>query len=188
VALAIMVANAAFAQSVNTIYDKRANFAAYRTFMWIKEPATTDAWMRERLVRDVNSALTARGLQLVTSGADLGLAAHGVTEHETTLAALYAGFDGGWQWDGRLGSAAPARGTYASGTLLVDIFDADTKEAIWRATSSKALAEYPPKSVDTPNKTVLKMFRSFPPPTEENGGLLGWMVEVLTRGLVASVR
>ena len=77
--MTMVIANAAFAQNVKTDYAKGTNFASYKTFMWIKEPKTTNPLTRQRVIDDVNSALAARGLQLVTSDADLCVAAHAAT-------------------------------------------------------------------------------------------------------------
>jgi hypothetical protein len=162
-ALMMVVANVAFAQKVTTDYDKRANFAPYKTFMWIKEPKTTNPLMRQRVIEDVNAALTARGMQLVTSDADLCIAAHAATKQERTLDTFYSGFGGGWRWGRGLGSATTTVHTYQIGTLVVDIFDSRTKEAVWRSTSSKTLSGNPQKNADNLNKAVAKMFKNFPP-------------------------
>jgi len=55
--------------------------------------------------------------------------------------------------------------SYEVGTLVVDIFDAQTKEAIWRGTSTKTLSENPQKNAESLNKAILKMFEKFPPET-----------------------
>src|SRR3981189_1262275 len=102
-ALAMMIANVTFAQNVKTDYSKSTDFSQYKTFMWIKEPHPTNPLMRQRVIDDINSALTARGLQLVTSNADLGIAAHAATKNERTLNTFYNGFGGGWRWGGGLG-------------------------------------------------------------------------------------
>ena len=165
-ALITVMANAAFAQTVTTDYNKSANFAPYKTFMWIKEPKTTNPLMRQRVIDDVNAALASRGLQLVTSNADLGIAAHAATKQERTLDTFYNGFGGGWRWGGGLGSATTRVTTYQVGTLVVDVFDARTKEALWRGTSSKTLSGNPQKNADNLNKAVVKMFKNFPPATK----------------------
>jgi hypothetical protein len=163
VALIMLAANATFAQNVKTDYNRGTNFASYKTFMWIKEPKTTDPLMKERVMNDINTALAGRGLQLVTSNADLCVAAHAATKDEQTLNTFYNGFGGGWRWGGGLGSATTTTSTYEVGTLVVDIFDAATKDAIWRGTSSKTLSGNPQKKADNLNKAVVKMFKNFPP-------------------------
>jgi hypothetical protein len=162
-ALAMMIANVTFAQNVKTDFDKGTDFSQYKTFMWIKEPNTTNPLMKQRVVDDVNAALVARGLQLVQSNADLGIAAHAATKEQNTLNTFYNGFGGGWRWGGGFGSATTMVNTYEVGTLVVDIFDSRTKEAIWRATSTKTLSDNPQKNADNLNKAVVKMFRNFPP-------------------------
>ena len=115
------------------------------------------------MIDDVNAALAAKGLQLVTSNADLGIAAHAATKQERTLETFYNGFGGGWRWGGGFGSATTMVNTYQVGTLVVDIFDAKTKEAVWRGTSSKTLSGNPQKNAENLNKAVVKMFKKFPP-------------------------
>ena len=162
----MLIANATFAQKVTTDYNKSADFAQYKTFMWIKEPKTTDPLMRERIINDVNAALAAKGMQLVTSNADVCIAAHNATKEERSLNTFYNGFGGGWRWGGGFGSATTMENTYEVGTLVVDIFDAKTKDAIWRGTSTKTLSDNPQKNADNLNKAVVKMFKDFPPATK----------------------
>ena len=162
-ALIMVIGTAAFAQNVKTDYAKGTDFAQYKTFMWIKEPQTTNPLTKQRVIDDVNAALTARGLQLVTSNADLCLAAHAATTQNQTLNTFYDGFGGGWRWGGRFGSATTTVDTYTVGTLVVDIFDAKTKDAIWRGTSSKTLSGNPEKNAASLNQAVAKMFKDFPP-------------------------
>ena len=162
-ALMMIIANATFAQDVRTDYDKKTDFAQYKTFMWIKEPKTADPLMRQRVIDEINTALAGRGLKLVTSDADLSIAAHTATKEERSLNTFYNGFGGGWRWGGGFGSATTTVNNYEIGTLVVDIFDAKTKDAVWRGTSSKTLSDNPQKNATNLNKAVVKMFKDFPP-------------------------
>ncbi len=168
VALMMVVANAAFAQKVTTDYNKGTDFAQYKTFMWIKEPKTQDPLVRQRVIDDVNAALASKGLKLVTSDADLCIAAHTATKEQHTLNTFYDGFGGGWRWGGRFGTATTTVDTYRVGTLIVDIFDAKTKDAIWRGTASDTLSSKPQKNAADLNKGVEKMFKNFPPAAKTN--------------------
>jgi hypothetical protein len=162
-ALMLAIGSTAFAQDVKTDYAKGTDFSQYKTFMWIKEPQTTNPLTKQRVIDDVNAALTAKGLQLVTGNADLCIAAHAATKQNQTLNTFYDGFGGGWRWGGRFGSAMTTVDTYTVGTLVVDIFDSKTKDAIWRGTSSKTLSDDPAKNAASLNKAVAKMFKDFPP-------------------------
>jgi len=163
--LVMLTTTLAFAQRVTTDYDKSADFSTYKTFTWIKEPKTSNPLVRQRIIDGVNAALMAKGLRLTTGQADLGVAAHTATKEERSLNTFYDGFGGGWRWrgDGGFGSATTTVNTYEVGTLVVDIFDTRTKEAVWRGTSTKTLSDNPQKNEASLNKAVAKMFDKFPP-------------------------
>ena len=135
---------------IRTEHSEGTDFSKYKTFMWIKEPNATNPLSNQRIVDDVNSALTSKGLRLVTSDADLGIAAHVATETQQTLQIFYDGFGGGWRWRDTLGSATTTVNTYTVGTLIIGIFDAGTKMAIWRGTAIKTLSDSP-QSGQTPS-------------------------------------
>jgi hypothetical protein len=163
---AIAIGNAAFAQDVKTDYNNTTDFSQYKTYRWIKKPQTSNPLTRQRVIDDVNAALKAKGLQVVTGDANLCIAAHAATKEQQTLDTFYDGFGGGWRWGGGFGMATTTVDTYEIGTLVVDIFDARTKEAIWRGSSSKTLSGNPQKNAASLNKAVEKMFKNFPPGEE----------------------
>ena len=164
-ALMMMTDNSTFAQRVKTDFDRNTDFTQFTTFMWIKEPSTTNPLMRHRIVDGINRALAVRGLTLVTSDADLAIAAHAATE-ERTRDTFYNGGGwrgGGWSWFGGFDPDTATGSSPQVGTLVVDVFDARTKTVIWRGTASKTLSDNPRKNADRLNKAVTKMFRKFPP-------------------------
>jgi hypothetical protein len=153
-----------WAQKVTTDYDKGVDFSKYKTYMWIKEPKTTNPLVQQRILDDVNAALSGKGLKAVSSDADLAVAAHASTKQEQTLETFYDGFGGGWRWrGGGFGTATTSVQPYQVGTLVVDLFDARTKDALWRAASTKTLSDNPKKNAESLNKAVTKMFKDFPP-------------------------
>ena len=95
--VAMLVAHVALAQKVTTDYDKDANFSNFKTYMWIKEPNASNPLTNQRIIEDVNAALASKGLKLVTSDADLGVAAHAATQKQRSLNTFYDGFGGGWE-------------------------------------------------------------------------------------------
>jgi hypothetical protein len=87
-------ASVALAQDVKTDYDHTVNFSKYRTFMWVKEPKTTNPLMKDRIIEAVNAQLEAKGLRLVQDKADLGISANAATKEKQTLESFYDGFPG----------------------------------------------------------------------------------------------
>ena len=75
-----------------------------------------------------------------------------MTHNQQTLNTFYDGFGGGWRWRGfgGLGEATTTTETYKVGTLVVDLFDAKTKQLIWRGDSSDTLSNNSSKNIQTP--------------------------------------
>src|SRR6266850_1871098 len=162
-AMLTFVASTVVAQKITTESAAGMDVRSYKTFMWIKQPNVSDPILKQRIVDDVNAQLTAKGYRLVVDGADLGVAAHLATRNEKTLNTFYDGFGGGWRWGGGFGSSTTTVNSYQVGTLVVDLFDCKTKEAVWRGTASKTLSGNPQKNAENLNKAVEDMFKKFPP-------------------------
>jgi Domain of unknown function (DUF4136) len=50
------------------------------------------------------------------------------------------------------------------GTLVLDIFDTESKKLIWRGKASEVLSEKPEKDEKKLEKALADMFKHFPPP------------------------
>jgi hypothetical protein len=162
-AMATLVATSALAQKITTESAPKASFASYKTFMWIKEPKVGDPILKQRIIDDVTAQLRAKGWQPVSQGADVAVAAHMATQTEKTLNTFYDGFGGGWRWGGGFGSATTTVNTYQEGTLIVDLFDTKTKEAVWRGTATQDVSSNPEKQSKNIDKAAEKLFSKFPP-------------------------
>src|SRR5262249_17875911 len=79
-----LTAAVARADKVTSDYDHSINFYKYKTFMWIGEPQTTQAFMKDRIMSAVDAQLTFRGLRRVSEGADLAIGANLATEERHT--------------------------------------------------------------------------------------------------------
>jgi hypothetical protein len=152
---------ASFAQQVKTDYAHNANFGQYKTYSWEKVQ-TKDPLLVDRIKEAVNGALTAKGWTPVASGGDVSIVAMEITHNQQTLNTFYDGFGGGWRWGG-FGDATTTTETYKVGSLVVDLFDAKTKNLIWRGSSSDTLSNNANKNTKNLDKGVQKMFAHFPP-------------------------
>jgi hypothetical protein len=160
----LLITSAAWGRTT-TDYDHHVNFTKYKTYSWGKLETADTIW--DQRVRDaVDSQLTAKGWTQVRSGGDVVVNALGKTHPEQTLNTFYDGFLG-WRWGG-FGEATTTVDTYKVGTLVVDIFDANSKNLIWRGVASDTISSNPDKDTRKLNSEVLKMFKRFPPDYKTN--------------------
>ncbi len=162
VGIVLLSATASLAQQVKTDYDRSADFSKYKTYSWEKVQTQDPLWV-DRIKEAVNTALTAKGLTPVESGGDVAIVAIEMTKNQRTLNTFYDGFGGGWRWGGGFGDATTTVDNYKVGTLVVDLFDANTKKVIWRGSSSDTLSDKSDKNIKNLDKGVQKMFDHFPP-------------------------
>jgi hypothetical protein len=161
-----LFAIAAPAQQIKTDYDRSANFGQYKTYSW-EQVKTKEALDVDRIKSAVNAALAAKGWTKVESGGDVSVIALEMTQNQQTLNTFYDGFGGGWGWrrfgGGGFGEATTTTETYTVGTLVVDLYDAKSKQLLWRGSSSDTLSKNSNKNIKNLDKGVEKMFKKFPP-------------------------
>ena len=160
--IALVGVRIAFAASVKTDFSHSTDFGQYKTYSWIKVQATNTLWS-DRISRDVDGQLSAKGWTKAESGGDAGVAAFGATHNQQTLQTFYDGFGGGWRWGGGFGDSTTTVDTYKVGTLVVDLFDSKSKALVWRGSSSDTLSDKSDKNIKNLDKGVQKMFEHFPP-------------------------
>jgi hypothetical protein len=166
VGIALLFATASFAEQVKTDYDRGADFSQYKTYSWEKVQTQDPLWVG-RIKDAVNAALAAKGWTQVASGGQVAIVAMETTQNQQTLNTLYDGFGGGWGWrrfgGGGFGDATTTTENYKIGTLVVDLFDANSKNLIWRGSASDTLSDKSEKNIKNLDKGVQKMFDHFPP-------------------------
>ena len=166
-AIAILSATASFAE-VKSDYDRNADFSRYKTYSWGKVH-TPNGLLVDRIKAAVTSALTAKGWTEVESGGDVSVMALEMTKDHQTLNTYYDNFGGGWGWrwgggfGDNFGTSTTTEQTYKVGTLVVDLFDTNSKKLIWRGSASDTLSDKSDKNIKKLNSDVQRMFEHFPP-------------------------
>jgi len=153
-----------FAQHVKTDFDHQANFSQYKTYSWQQIKAADPLW-DTRIKNAVDAQLAAKGWTQVDSGGDVAIVAIKTTQTERTLQTFYDGMGGGWRWRGfgGMGEATTTEQDYKEGTVVVDLYDAKTKQLIWRGSTEDTLSDKAAKNEKNLDKGVEKMFKDFPP-------------------------
>jgi hypothetical protein len=155
------LSTAVFADHVAVDYDHAARFSQVKTYSWSKVQ-TADAIWDNRVKDAVDKELAAKGWTQVPSGGDVSLVAVEKTSVREQYDTFYNGF-GGRRLGGGLGESTTSVDNYKVGTLIVSMFDATSKQLIWRGASSSDLAGSPEKKAKKLDKDVDKMFKKFPP-------------------------
>ena len=167
--LVFFLANASFTQEVKTDYDRTANFSRYKTYSWEKVQTPDPLWV-DRIKAAVNAALAAKGWTQVESGGDISIIAMEINRDHQILNTYYDDFGGGWRWRGfgGFGESTTTSDTYTVGTLVVDLFDAKTKDLVWRGVASGMLSNKSGKNIENLDRGVQKLFQHFPPDALKN--------------------
>ena len=158
-----------FAQQVKTDFDHQANFSQYKTYSW-QEIKPEDSLWDARIKNAVDAELASKGWTRVDTNGDVTIVAIKTPQTEKTFKTFYDGFGGGWRWRGfgGFGDATTTEQDFKKGTLVVDLYDAKTKQLIWRGSAEDALSNKAEKNEKNLDKGVTKMFKDFPPKSAQS--------------------
>jgi hypothetical protein len=160
--LIFVLSSAVLAQTVYVNYNHNADFTHFKTYAWGQNAnpnAIQDSIMMQTTQQDVDSQLTAKGLQKVqeSQNPDLIVVASGGMKNQTSYNEWGTG---GWALGGGMSTVTPE--TTHVGTLVVDIYDANGKKLIWRGISQGALSNKGEKNEKKLSKSIEKMFKQYP--------------------------
>jgi Domain of unknown function (DUF4136) len=173
---ALLLASSVFAlaDNVRIDYDHRANFTQYRTYSW-GSVHTCIPFYVTRIKQAVDKQLQDEGWQLVSKDASVTIFAsdklHNQKESQTMYEGMGGGWGGtwgwgGWGWGGNPGGFMDATTTTSKekvGTLVIDVFDGDSKNLLWRGLSTEDLTTNASKNTKSLDGDIEKMFKNFPP-------------------------
>ena len=159
----LLAAGAASAQDVAIDFDQAANFAGIKTFALKIGTAWGNPLSEKRVTDEITTALKAKGwTEAPEATADALVVLHGATSTKKNLNTFYSGGWGGYHWGG-MGTTTTSVSEYTVGTLVTDIFDARSKQLIWRGTAQDELSDKPEKNAKKLAKAGDKLFKDFPP-------------------------
>lgn len=172
-ALALIIAAAvpAAAQKVYVDYDREADFSKYRTFAWAETPPTSleaNFPLGHSFIKNsIELELTGGGLIEDLDDPDLYVTYHTASKESLQLmvSAFGYAYPPTWGWDPYWGTAmvtgSAQVNTYKKGTLIIDIWDARTKHALWRGTAEKVISEDPEKALHQVDKSITKIVEKY---------------------------
>jgi hypothetical protein len=163
----LALAGTASAQDVKTDWDKSADFSKYKSFSAQIATSWNNPLAEKRALEIIENALVSKGWKKAdAASADTHVMIHGATQVKRDLNTFYSGY-GGYGYRGYggmgMGSSSTTVNEYTVGTMVLDIFDAKTKQLLWRGTGSDELSDKADKNQKKIAKATEKMFKNFPP-------------------------
>jgi hypothetical protein len=157
-----LLSTIAVAQNVYVDYNHAMDFSKFKTYAWgqgANPNAIQDSILLQTAQQEVNSQLALKGLQMVqeSQNPDIVVVMSSGLKQQTSYNAWGTG---GWRWGGGMASITPE--TSDVGTLVVDIYDANGKQMVWRGISQDTLSNKGSKNEKEMNKAIEKMFKQYP--------------------------
>src|SRR6516165_4878740 len=166
----------AIAQDVRYDFDKEKDFSKYKTYKWvpIKGADLPDDLTQKALTSAIDAELATKGLTKTDSDdADLYVAYQTAIGSEKQFTSYNTGWGygpgwgGGWYGAGGMASSTTygSTSTVYVGQLDLSMYDAHTKQLVWRGTASKTLdpKAKPEKKQKNIAKAVKKLLKNYPP-------------------------
>lgn len=154
--------------NVQTDYDRAVDFSRFNTYAWKRLPDSSNPLLNGRIVGAVDGQLFARGWRKVPEQqAQTVLAASTTTQERQRVETFHNNWGPGWHgwgWGGPVMTTSRVV-TYTVGTLVVDLYEVRSKNAIWRGTASDIVSNDAAALQRSLSEGVQKMFADFPPGT-----------------------
>lgn len=151
---------------VVTDYSESADFSRFNTFQYKETDMTiadTNPLAHRRIVNAIRQEMMATGLAEVESDPDVYVTYYGKVNEQIILHPYTMGYRHGSHWRSGVGHPTTIATTYLRGTLVIDIWEAEQKELVWRGVVSDAVSENPDRNTARINRGISRVFQKFPP-------------------------
>ncbi len=170
VSLFILAAVSTTAMDVYVDYDRSGRFSWYKTWSWFETEETSlkghNDLMHSRIKNAIEYYIGNGRLVEDTENPQLFITYHAVSTQARKVnpVSFGVGFGGGWAMDpywGGAGISSASAATYEQGTLIIDIWEAETKKLVWRGVAVDAFDDDPKKADKKIDKAIEKMIKKW---------------------------
>ena len=171
---------------VTSDYDKEVDFNNYKTlefYGWAEESdQILNRFDRERIEEAFGNEFSSRGMTLAEDNADVVVSLFIVVDEKTSKTAYtdhynMGGFGPGWGYGygygygGGMGMGTSTttytESDYLVGTLIANVFDAESKKLVWQGIGTKTVDENPNSRDKNIAKAVAKIMEAYPVPASK---------------------
>ena len=147
---------------VNTDYDKKANFAAYKTYAYNKssiDKLEISDLDKKRILYAIDAVMPTKQFSK-SENPDVLIS---IFTKERERLDVYQNYGFGWGWNPYWGMGYSNVTTTSEGTLFIDIIDAKTKELVWQGEGSGYITKNTEKKEARIKEFVSKILEQYPP-------------------------
>ena len=158
--------------STSTDFDPATDFSKYSTWAWADNEGDEESSgqiVHGRIQRSVESELESKGLRRTDSDPDLAVGYQIASDQRRSYDTVHSGWGGGYGWSGwggyGMGTSTTYERVWEEGSLVLGIFDVETKNLVWTGSASATLnpGDSPEKKQKLVDDAVTKMMKDFPP-------------------------
>jgi len=159
---------------VVTDMDKSIDFSKYETYSFLGWQDNSDKILsdfdQKRLRDAFKSEFKSRGLEYVEENGDMAVSLFIVVDQKTSTTAYTNYYGGGGYgygryrggWGGGYASTSYSESDYMEGTLVLDVFDGQSKDQVWQGIATGTVAENPERREKSIPKSVSELMSKFP--------------------------
>ena len=163
----VLVPALAAAQDVKVDFDKAFDFSTVKTYSIRIGTAWGNDLSERRVLTEIDTEIAAKGWKKVADDAQANILVvlHGATQTKHSASTFYTGMGGyGYRgFGGGMGTAQTVVSEYTVGMLVVDMFEAKSKNLVFRGTAESEISDNANKNASRLEKASTKMFKNFPP-------------------------
>jgi hypothetical protein len=186
IALALLTVACGSGVTVTSDYDKTVDFTKYKDYQYYGWADNSDKILtgfdKERIETAFENEFAKRGWNSTTENADAIISLYVVVEEKTSYTSYtdhynmgpYGGmysprFGFGYGYGSTFGTSTTTtqQNDYLVGTLIVDVFDAQTKKHIWQGIGKKTISENTSKREERIKVAVAEIMKAFPVPAPQ---------------------
>ena len=165
-----LIALPVLGQKVNVDYDGATAFSEYRTFQFYEtreDLRDFSLTSHEKVVRQLRAYAEEGGLTEVQTDPDVYVAYYTADRGDLrlTLSDLEytygSDFSLGSYWEGGVGDRTANSFTFKEGTLIIDVWDAERKQLVWRGMATATVAKDPDKNDKKIERALKKMTKNW---------------------------
>jgi hypothetical protein len=165
VLVAAVLAGCGSGLQINHDYDTQVNFRQIYLYQWTESNNQGGDLVAARIKNAVNNQLAQKGMTETTTNPDVYVMYHIGTKDKVDIQSYGYGYGGYGRYYGAYGGGGVSTYNYTEGTLIIDMYDAESKQLVWRGSGTGVIDENPTpeKLTANVNSAVAAILSQYPP-------------------------